>query len=433
MPGKSSENPFVDSTVNHLFRHEAGRMVAVLCRIFGAHNLELAEDVVQDTLLAALEQWKLKGIPDKPQDWLFIVAKNKALNLIKKQKVNVLFGDEQTHPLLQSGYTINHAFEQLTGDALVKEDQLRMMFACCHPSIPEEAQITLILKTLCGFSIPEIARAFLTNNETITKRLYRARQVFREGNLTFDIPGKAALQQRMEPVLRTIYLLLNEGYNATQHDEHIRKDLIEESFRLCHFLTENKQTDRPDVAALQALICFHAARISARTDTGGHILLLPDQDRSHWNTGMIELGMDYLDKSAQGTITVYHLEAAIASVHCTAVSFEATDWARLLGYYDLLFQLKPSPVVALNRVIVLSKLSGAAAALAAFVQISGKSALEKYYLYHATHGELLLQSGNAQQALEAYRQAFALTQSLQEQDLLQAKIDACKRHCHSNL
>ena len=219
----------IESTVNHLFRHQAGKMVAVLTRIFGTHNLELAEDVVQDTLLSALEQWKLKGIPKDAKAWLFIVAKNKALNIIKKQRSTISFGEDENRILLKSGYTVETTLNQLFKEDLIKDDQLRMMFACCHPNISEENQITLILKTLCGFSTAEIAKAFITNEDTISKRLYRTKEFFRDNKIRFVIPSVDEIKSRTDAVLNAIYLLFNEGYNSTHSVELIRKDLIEEA------------------------------------------------------------------------------------------------------------------------------------------------------------------------------------------------------------
>jgi len=249
MPNSDQE---IESTINNLFRTSAGKMIAVLTRIFGSHNLELAEDVVQDTLLNALEQWKTKGIPQDPEAWLFIVAKNKALNLIKQKRNQISFGNDETQVLLTSGYTVENTVNQLFEKELIKDDQLRMMFACCHPDISEENQITLILKTLCNFSTAEIAKAFLTNEDTVSKRLYRTKEFFRENKIKLTIPGEAEIKNRTEAVLSAIYLLFNEGYNSTHSEELIRKDILEESAILCKLLTENEQTRSPEVFALMA-------------------------------------------------------------------------------------------------------------------------------------------------------------------------------------
>ena len=313
----------IESTVTHLFRHQSGKMIAVLTRIFGTHNLELAEDVVQETLITALEQWKIKGLPKDPESWLFIVAKNKALNLIKKQRNQILFGDDKTNLLLSSGYTVETTFNKLVEEAFIKDDQLRMMFVCCHPEISEENQITLILKTLCGFSTAEIAKAFLTTEDTVSKRLYRTKEFFRENNIRFDMPAGYEIKNRIGAVLNAVYLLFNEGYNSTHSEKLIRKDLIEEAVILCKLLIENKQTDLPEVNALMALMCFHASRSDSRLSPEGEIILLSEQNRKKWNRNLIEEGSVYFHKSASGDIlSPYHLEAAIAFEHCFADSFQ---------------------------------------------------------------------------------------------------------------
>lgn len=421
------DNIQVQEKITHLFRHQSGKMVSTLTRIFGAHNIELAEDVVQDTLLTALEQWKFKGIPENAEAWLFIVAKNKALNVIKKQRSNVLFGDEITKPLLHSGYTIDNTFKQLAEEEnLIKDDQLRMMFACCHPQINEESQIALILKILCGFSIAEIARAFLTNEETITKRLYRAKQFFREQKIKYDIPSSIEIKERVDSVLKTIYLILNEGYNSTHSEELIRKDLIEEAFRLCHLLTENKCIRLSAIDALQALICFHAARITSRINTDGNILLLHKQDRNLWNKKMIELGINYLTQSAEDELSIYHVEAMIAYEHCMAINYKSTNWKNILHHYDVLLQLKPSYIVELNRVIVIAELYGTNKALQEIENLNTKKELDSYYLYHATIGELYFRIKRYTEAKIALEKAVQLTHSKQEKELLLNKINLCK-------
>jgi RNA polymerase sigma-70 factor (ECF subfamily) len=374
----------VTNAVNHLFRHESGKMVAVLTRIFGARNLELAEDVVHDTLLTALEQWKIKGIPDNPEGWLFVVAKNKALNLIKQQRSRVLFGDDTTRALLQSGYTAEHTFNQLAEAHLIKDDQLRMMFACCHPAISQENQITLILKILCGFSTAEIARAFLTSEETISKRLYRTKAFFREDKTDLDIPSAHEITNRTDVVLNAIYLLFNEGYNSTHTETLIRRDLIEEALILCKLLTDNPHTHLPKVFALMALMCFHASRTDSRTAPTGDIILVPDQDRSTWNQALIQTGTEYLFKAASGSsISTYHLEAAIAFEHCSAPSFEQTNWHKILEYYEWLCAIAPSPITAFNRAVIVLQLHGPFAALEVLDAIQDKQKLDSYYLYHS--------------------------------------------------
>jgi len=419
MPGSTQ----IEGTVDHLFRHQSGKMVAVLTRIFGVRNIELAEDVVQDTLIAALEQWKIHGIPDKPESWLFIVAKNKALNLIKKKKANVLFGDEDTQALLQSGYTIETTFNQLADDENIKDDQLRMMFACCHPEISPENQVTLILKTLCGFSTAEIAKAFVTSEDTISKRLYRTKEFFRQNKITLAIPNTGEIRQRTEPVLNAIYLLFNEGYNSTHTEELIRKDVMEEAMILCRLLAENSLTQLPEVFALMALMYFHASRSNSRLTTEGEIILLPMQDRAKWNRAFIEEGNNCMNKAAIGnSVSHFHLEAAIAFEHCTAESFETTNWDKIIFYYDWLYKISPSPVTELNRVIAVMQSKGAAAALVELENIQDRDKLKSYYIYHSLLGEINARLANKQEALKSFETAIGLTMSTTERKMLRNKI-----------
>ncbi len=413
----------IESTVDHLFRHQSGKMVAVLTRIFGTHNLELAEDVVQETLIAALEQWKIKGIPNDPESWLFIVAKNKALNLIKKQRGQILFGDNETTLLLRSGYTIETTFNQLANEELIKDDQLRMMFACCHPGISEENQVTLILKTLCGFSTAEISKAFLTTEDTISKRLYRSKEFFRENKIQFIIPSIDDIKNRTGAVLNAIYLVFNEGYNSTHSEDLIRKDLIEEAVTLCKLLTENNHTNLPEVNALLALMCFHASRSDSRLSSEGEIILLPKQDRDKWNKALIEEGIKYFDRSASGeAISSYHLEAAIAFEHCTAENFEKTNWKIILQYYEMLCQILPGPITELNKVIATLQVHGANKALKELNSIKEKNKLESYYLYYSLLGEIHLKLNDGELAKKEFETALHLTLSEPEKRMIMNKI-----------
>jgi len=272
-------------------------MAAVLTRLLGFHALELAEDIVQDTLLQAMSTWKFKGVPENPSAWLYTVAKRKAIDTIRQQKIH-----EQLHSeislLLKSEWTLSPTVNQLFLDNEIEDSQLRMIFACCHPSIPYESQIALTLKTLCGLSISEIAHSFLTNNETITKRLYRAREQIREENISLEVPVPASLPGRLDAVMHSLYLLFNEGYNSSHPDQLIRHDLCGEAMRLCLLLVNNPVTHIPKVDALLALMCFQASRSEARTYNDGAIVLLKDQDRSRWSQPLIEKGKYYLEQAA---------------------------------------------------------------------------------------------------------------------------------------
>ena len=328
----------VNQLTDHLFRHESGKMVAVLTKIFGTENLETSEDVVQQTFIDAMQVWKIKGVPENPSAWLFRVAKNKAIDVIRRNKHSVQYDfSDSERILLTSEYSLSITMENLMKQELVNDDMLRMMFACCHPEISEENQITLILKTLCGFSTAEIAKTFLNGEDTISKRLYRTKEFFRTRKIKLEIPSVDELKVRTDAVLNSIYLLFNEGYNSTDSENLIREDLIGEAMMLCRLLAENIHTQQPETFALMALMCFHASRSESRLTPEGDIILLPYQDRSKWNKDLITEGNNYMNKAAFGeTISTYHLEAAIAYEHCSAENFSKTNWKRILELYEWL-------------------------------------------------------------------------------------------------
>ena len=405
--------------VDHLFRTEAGKMTAVLTRLFGFRQYETAEDIVHETIYQALKTWNFKGVPENPTAWLYRVAKNRAVDYLRRENRMAEITSE-LKPLLRSEYTMPTVVEHYFKENEIADSQLRMMFAACHSSIPEEAQIALVLKALCGFSIEEIARGFVTNKDTIEKRLYRAKEKIREGNIELQMPEGKDLQSRLTTVLQCIYLLFNEGYNSSATDSIIRKDLCYEAIRLCLLLTENHETCLPDTLALLALMCYNASRFDARIDSQGMIVLLQDQDRGKWEKELIQKGQDYLNLSSHGnTLSTYHIEAAISSMHCTAASFEKTNWESILTMYNLLAQRNPSPVVLLNRAIALSF---ARSKQEAVDEIKKLTALQNHYLYNAALGDLYIDMGQAQLARTFYETALRQTHNPQEQELLQRKL-----------
>jgi RNA polymerase sigma-70 factor (ECF subfamily) len=407
--------------IDHLFRHEAGKLVAVLTRLFGPHNLELAEDVVQDTLLKALEHWKYHGTPDNPSAWLFTAARNKALDVLRRERNRKNLNETADQSMITMP-------EALVTDQPIEDEQLRMMFVCCHPAIPEEGQVALILKTLCGFSVAEVTKSFLTNEETITKRLYRARQVFREEKVAFAFPSPTELQQRLGNVLTAVYLIFTEGYQSTQHNSVVREDLIEESLRLGKMITEHPLTATPESNALMALLCFQTARLAARVDEAGNLLPLKDQDRSQWNQELIEQGNRFLNLASVGdTISAYHLQAAIAQEHCAAKRYEDTNWQRILHWYDWLLEIKPDGLIALNRLIAYAEVHGPQAALDTLMHHPEKEKLARYYLYPAVLGEWHLQLGHEQEARHYLEMAITATASRAEKQLLQNKLSRLSR------
>jgi len=414
----------IDTTLNHLFRQESGKMVAVLIKIFGTENIEIAEDVVQDALVSALETWKFRGVPDNPKAWLYRTARNKAIDIIRRKKHSktIDFSDPE-RKLLTSEYTLASTMDNFWKEQHIKDDFLGMMYACCHPDISSENQVTFILKSLCGFSTKEVARSFLTSEDTISKRLYRTKEYFRKHKIRPRIPFPEEINAKTKVVLSTIYLMFNEGYNSTHSDQLIRKDLLSQALWLCKSLLDNERTQLPEVYALMALMLFHTARVDSRISDDGELILLSDQDRSLWNQKIISQGNNYLNQSAFGeSLSTYHLEAAIAYQHCTASSYGTTNWKEILSYYDLLLTIDNDPIVLLNRCLVILELNGPEEVLKTIEEIKGHKIMSKYYLYHAILGEIHERLMEPNKAIKYYQQAIELTQSQPEKQLLQKKI-----------
>jgi RNA polymerase sigma factor (sigma-70 family) len=417
-----SEHQEASKLMDHLFRHEAGKMVSVLTRIFGFQNIEQAEDIVQDTILKALEVWKFGKIPENPEAWLYRTAKNKAIDLIRRQKVRHKIESDISY-LLKSEYTLVPAINEMFRESEIKDSQLRLMFACCHPSLGTEQQIALILKTLCGLSIREIGNAFLTNEETIQKRIYRTKEKIREDHLFLEFPSGGLLKGRTEAILRTLYLLFNEGYNSSHPQKLIREDLCEEAMRLTILLSENPGTALDETNALLALMCYQVSRFNTRLDDRGFIVLLKDQDRALWNKFLIQRGNDYLAHASQGnTLHEYHLEAGIASLHANAASYNRTNWKLILNLYDLLLQRTNNPIVSLNRLLVLGEVEGPAAAIKGLEAMKG---LTENCYYNTSLGELYNRNGDKEKAKIYFGRALALTSSNAETELIRRKIQEC--------
>lgn len=387
----------------------------------GLQHLDIAEDIVQDTLLQALNVWKVKGIPENPPAWLYTVAKRKAIDVIR-QRTNHAHIEKELAQAFKSEWTLSPAIKHLFFEHEIEDSQLRMMFACCHPAIPYESQIALILKTLCGLSIAEIAHAFLTTDETITKRLYRAREKIREEGIQLEILSPKTLTERQDTVLHTLYVLFSEGYNSVHPDKLIRHDLCEEAMRLCLLVTKNKLTGSPDAHALLALMCYQASREASRLDANGNIILLQHQDRTKWNQSLIQKGNEFLDKATAGDeLSEYHLEAAIAATHARAVTFESTDWKNILTLYELLSGVKSDPIVELNKAIAIGFAKSAEEALTYLKTVKG---LESNSLYYAALGDFYEKAGHSKSAGENYMKAISLTQSSSEIDLLRSKLSS---------
>ena len=412
----------INELADHLFRHESGKMIAVLSRMLGFQNLETAQDIVQDTLLQAMNTWRYNVVPENPSGWLFRVAKNKAIDFLRREKKFKEISPAYTY-LLQSEYTLSPAVNNLFLENEIQDSQLRMMFACCHPAIPEESQIALTLKTLCGMSVNEIAKAFLTNNETINKRIYRAKEKIKGEKIELDVPTGDQLASRLKVMLKSLYLLFNEGYNSSNPEQLIRDELCREAIRLCHLLIQHSITNYPHVKALLSLMCFQSSRLSARLDDKGNIIVLKYQDRSKWYRPLIQKGFYYLDAASEPFETsAYHLEAAIASLHAAAPSFETTDWKSIYHLYEMLYQLQPNPVVAMNKAIASAYSISKQTALEELKKIKG---LEHHHIYYASIGEMYFDLEEKAAAKVYFEKAFALTGSQAEQELLLKKISLC--------
>lgn len=412
----------IPGLVDHLFRREAGKMVSYLTRLFGLGRLNLAEDVVQDVLLQALRAWPAHGLPDNPTAWLMRAARNRAIDLLRR---DVQFR-EITAELSTAQARCEDSGDLAAFDREIQDDQLRLMFSCCHPELSTEVQVTLILKTLCGFSVSEIASALLASEDSIEKRLSRARNLFRESGTLVELTNASEIPLRLEAVYQAIYLLFNEGYHASQSATTVREDLCYEALRLVLMLAERPQGARPKTNALVALFCFHAARLSGRINAAGDLIPLEEQDRSGWDRDLIGKGFEYLEKSAaEYELSEFHLEAAIACLHSGAASYAQTDWGQIKQLYDLLYQLKPTPIIALNRAIAIGQVSGPDQGLQELVNIPDVNKLATYPFYPAAQGEMHRQAGQLDQARDYFQAALKLARNPTEAQFLQRKISSC--------
>jgi RNA polymerase sigma factor (sigma-70 family) len=411
--------------LGHLFRHESGRLVAALTRLFGLHNLALAEDVVQDALCQALDTWKIRGVPDDPSGWLVTVAKNRAIDVLRRDKRHRDFAPDISN-LLRSEWTLVPTLEQAFSDEQIKDDQLRMMFACCHPELGDDARIALMLTLLCGFSAREAAAAFLTRPAAMEKRLQRAKQVLAA---TVELPKAATaedVRSRQPDVLRALYLLFNEGYHGTHPERTIREELCGEALRLCEVLAAHPAGRSPATLALSALMHLHAARLPGRLDDAGELTPLADQDRSRWDRRLIERGLALLDASAEGdSISSYHYEAAIAAEHAMAPSVAETRWERVVELYDGLLRASPSPIVALNRAVALAQLGGPEAGLSELDRWATDPRLATYPFFEAARGELQHRAGRPEAAQQHFARAASLARSDLERRYLERRAQAC--------
>jgi RNA polymerase sigma-70 factor (ECF subfamily) len=410
--------------LDHLFRHESGKLIAALTRVFGMHNLALAEDVVQEALCRALDVWKVRGVPDNPSAWLMATAKRCAIDVHRREPTTRTFAPELARSVATE-QALEPALGELLGPAALKDDQLRMMFSCCHPRLPEEAQVALILHILCGFSIPEVAAAFLTAEEAIKKRILRAKATLADSSRLFELTD-TDLPARLSAVQRALYLLFNEGYHGASPEQAVRVELCEEAMRLVAWLCQNPVGATPPTHALAALMCLHAARLPARTDDAGDLTLLLDQDRSLWDQTLISDGMRLMDLAATGSeLTAYHVEAAIAAAHAGASRIEDTPWDAIVSLYDTLLSVRPSPVVALNRALAVAQRDGPERGLAELAAITDRDRLVDYPFYYAALGELELRRGRPKVARAHFATALALARNPTERRFLERRMSEC--------
>ena len=399
-------------------------MVATLTKIFGLEHLTLAEDVVQEALARALQTWPFYGVPQNPAAWIMRASRNLALDVVRRQKV---FRDKEPEIIRRMDRESPAPDAAVFTEQGITDDTLRMMFVCCHPQIPAEVQVALALKTLCGFGVAEIARAFLTTDAAIAKRLTRAKQKILEARIPFEIPVGEELTRRLDGVLQSLYLLFNEGYKASSGEKLVREEICSEAIRLAGLLVEHPSGHHPKTHALLALMLLTAARLPTRVDDEGNLLRLQEQDRTRWSQPMIARGMFHLARSAMGDeLSEYHLQAGIAACHCAAKDYASTDWLHILSLYDRLVEFDDSPVVALNRAVALAEVRGPQAGIESVGAIHNLHSLESYYLLHAVLGEFESRLNHAQAAAGHFRKSLQLAEIKSEQAFLTKRLQACE-------
>jgi RNA polymerase sigma factor (sigma-70 family) len=412
----------VEPDFDSLFRRESGRLTSALLRRFGPDKLPLVEDVVHDALVRAMEVWRYSGVPENASSWLLVAAKNKLLDALRRQRTAA-----NLEPELERAVEAFVALppEEESKDELVRDDQLRMMFACCHGRVPEETQVALILNLLSGFGAKEVAAAFFVSEAAMEKRLSRGKELLRESKRLLEVTPDR-VEEHLGAVHGALYLVFNEGYHGNHEEESIKVELCAEALRLTALLAEDPLTARPATHALFALMCLTAARLPGRTDAKGDLLTLEAQDRSLWDARLVRQGILALEESASGDVlTPYHVEAAIAYEHTTAPSHAATRWDRIVGHYDQLMKLRPSPVVALSRAIAVGELEGPDRALEELLRVEGKERLGEYPFYAAAVGSQHLRAGRVDAARESFREALAVARNPVEVRFLERRLASC--------
>ncbi|WP_374313642.1 RNA polymerase sigma factor [Streptomyces sp. XM4011] len=403
----------VTATIEAAYRIEAPRVIAAAARI--VRDVGIAEELAQDALVAALEQWPESGVPDRPGAWLTATARHRAVDLVRRKET-------YARKLAEVGRALTDVPpppEPAAPDD-IDDDLLRLIFTACHPVLPVEGRVALTLRLLGGLTTAEIARAFLAAEPTVAQRIVRAKRTLARSGVPFEVPYGTDRAARLSSVLDVIYLVFNEGYAATAGDDLLRPALCEDALRLARVLAALVPGE-PEAHGLAALLEFQAARIPARTGPDGAPVLLADQDRARWNRPMLRRGVEALERAGSGP---YALQAAIAACHARAARYEDTDWAMITALYDRLLALKPSPVIALNRVVALSMARGPAQALPQADALLCEPALKEYHLLPSVRGDLLARLGRDVEAAEEFRRAAALTRNARERDLLLARAAA---------
>jgi RNA polymerase sigma-70 factor (ECF subfamily) len=409
---------------DHLFRRESGRLVAALTRIFGVHNLALAEDVVQDAFCRALEVWKVRGVPENPGAWLMAVAKHRALDVVRRERTARVFAADMRRAL-DSEWTLVPAINEAFAASTIRDEQLRMMFSCCHPGLSQDVQVALVLGILCGFGAGEIAGAFLSSRAAVEKRIARGKRVLAASKRLFDL-ADADFVPRLTAVRQALYLLFNEGYHGASGENAVRAELCGEAIRLTTLLLEFPAAASPETYALAALMCLQAARLPTRLDANGELSPLFQQERSRWDAALIEQGLALLDRSAVGTVaTAYHVEAAIAAAHVTAKSLDDTDWRAIVLLYDRLMAIAPSPVVALNRAVAIGQRDGPDRGLEALRAIPDTARLRRYPFLEAALGDMECRRGDFEAAGDHFSAAAALARNDPERRFLERRAREC--------
>ena len=411
MPGVS-----VSARVEQVYRDESRRILATLIRLLG--DFDLAEEALHEAFFVAVERWQRDGVPDNPRTWLVSTGRFKAIDVLRRRaRFNA------SRPLLIAQL---EALEQADwSDEDVEDDRLRLIFTCCHPALAADSQVPLTLREVCDLTTEEIARAFLATPTTIAQRIVRAKAKIRDAKIPYQVPTLAELPERLDSVLRVIYLVFNEGYSASIGAELTREELTREAIRLGRLLME--LLPEPEVMGLLALMLLHESRRPARTSADGELIVLDEQDRSLWNCELIEEGCALIERAlSTGRFGPYCLQAAIAAVHAEALSAQETDWLQIVGLYDVLLAAVPSPVIELNRAAAISKRDGPLAALALVDGILQRGELLDYYLAHSARAEFYRQLGRAEEARGAYRRALELTQQLPERRFLEGRLRALK-------